>query len=240
MGTRDASTRVASVGVVATLWVGTIAASLVVFQVVAAATGHNGQSTTQMPFWLYPMASMVSLWVPTALGLWWVSKRFLSAHMAADFGWRFRPVDLVGIPIGVACQTVLLWVLYWPLGRVWPATFSRHRLEVPGHQLTDRASGVWKVALVLAVAVAAPLVEETLYRGLLTRSLQARFGGWLAVVISSVWFAAAHLQPVQFIGLAAFGLVVGTCYQRTGRIAMGVLAHGAFNATSLWLLWAHR
>lgn len=230
----------ATVGIAATVWFGSVAASIVLFQIVASASGHGGEKTSRLPFWLHPTVSMVVLWVPTLAFLWFVSRRHLTARFARDYGLAVRPVDLLGIPIGVACQLLVLRVVYWPLERLSPDTFGKARLERPGRELTDRALGGWKVVLVVAVVVGAPLVEELLYRGLVLRGIESRLRGWPAAVLSAAWFAVAHLQPIQFVGLFVFGVVLAVCWQRTGRLGMGIVAHAAFNATSVVMLWPKR
>lgn len=230
----------ASVGIAVAAWLAVVAGSIVGFQIVVSASGYAGDDLDETPFWLYPISSMLVLWVPTLLVLWWVSRRYLTGRPLCDYGLSFAPADLLGIPIGIASQIVLVQVLYWPLGRLIPGTFGRDEVEEPALRLAERAVGGWAVALVIAVVVGAPLMEELLYRGLALRSLSARLGSRIAVAVGAAWFAFAHLQPVQFIGLFVFGLVLGVCAERTGRLGMGVLAHAAFNATSLVILWPKR
>ncbi len=56
-------------------------------------------------------------------------RRFGSGRFADDYGLRFKLVDLVGVPIGVLSQLVVVRLVYWPLERGWPQTFSRSRVE---------------------------------------------------------------------------------------------------------------
>jgi len=225
------------IGVAAAVWAGAIAASVVCFQIVVAATGHSGEDIDSLPFSIFPISSMLSLWLPTLLLLWLLSRRRLSGSLVSDFGLRFRWIDLLGIPIGIASQLLVLRVVYWPLSRWFPDTFSRDDIERAARDLTERADGVWRVALVLAVVVGAPLIEELLYRGLILPSLSRAMSAPLAVLVGALWFAAAHMQAVQFLGLAVFGAILGACWARTQRLGMGVLAHAAFNATSVVILW---
>ena len=76
--------------------------------------------------------------------------------------------------------------------------------------------------------------------GLILGSLSGSLARPVAVVVSALWFAASHLQPVQFIGLFVFGVVLGACRAGTRRLGMGVLAHAAFNATSVVILWPRK
>lgn len=226
----------ASVGVAATAWFVTLVAAALGAQIVIAVSGNGGESLVDLPFRFTAMA-LVAQWGSAVAVLWFVSVRYLTGHPMADYALRFKWLDAVGIPLGVLSQLVLLELIYWPLRALFEDTFSRVELEKPARELTDRASGGWKVVLVVAVVMCAPIIEETMYRGLILRSLDARIADVLALLISAVWFAAVHIQGLQFLGLFAFGLVLGSCVQRTGRLGMAILTHAAFNATSLVLLW---
>ena len=48
-------------------------------------------------------------------------------------------------------------------------------------------------------------------------------------------FALVHFRPIEYPGLFVFGLILGACALRTGRLGMPILAHVAFNATGLVL-----
>ena len=95
--------------------------------------------------------------------------------MVEDYAIRFRAVDVIGLPIGVLTQLVLIPLIYLPLRGIWPDTFSDDRLSETAEDLVDRATGGAMVLLVLMVCVGAPIVEELVYRGLLQRSFAARF-----------------------------------------------------------------
>ncbi len=155
-----------------------------------------------------------------------------------DYGLSFRTVDLLGIPIGVLCQLVLLEVVYWPFREVFPGTFARSEVDEAARDLFDRAEGIWIALVIVCVCVGAPIVEELMYRGLILRSIDGRIADSLGIVASAGWFALAHLQPIQFPGLFVFGVVLAICAQRSRRLGMGIFAHAAFNATTVVLLLA--
>jgi hypothetical protein len=198
--------------------------------------GESGSPVDDRPFWVTALAT-VAFWVPLVAMLAIVSDRFATGRFRDDYGLRFRGVDLLGVPIGVLSQLLLLPLLYWPLNAVFEDTFSRDRLEEPAQRLTDRADGAWKIALVLVVVVGAPLVEELVYRGLIHGALAGRLTDGIAVGLSAAFFSLVHLQGVQLVGLFAFGVVLAVSLQWTGRLGMGILAHAAFNATTLIVLW---
>jgi membrane protease YdiL (CAAX protease family) len=76
--------------------------------------------------------------------------------------------------------------------------------------------------------VAAPLVEETLFRGLLLESLRPR-GSAVAVIVSAGAFAVWHFMPASLIYYAALGAALGGLYIKRG-LACSISAHVGFNA----------
>lgn len=173
-------------------------------------------------------------WAPLVVVLVVLGRRHGgSGRPDIDFGLRWRPVDLVGIPLGVFAQFVAVPALYVPLARGWPSTFDTERVERRARDLWDAASGAGVVALVIVVVVGAPLVEELVYRGLLQRSLVGRFGAVAGVTVATVWFALVHVQPVEYPGLLLAGAVFGIPAAVTRRLGASVVAHVAFNAAGL-------
>ncbi len=227
-----------SIGVAAGTWFVTLLVGYASTLIAFAVTGQAGKVVDDLPAWATVM-SVSALWIPELVGLRIVSRRYGTGKFRDDYGLRFRMSDALGIPIGVLSQLVLLELVYWPLRELFPDTFAKQFVEEPARNLFDRASGGWLVALVVAVCVGAPFVEELLYRGLVFRSIEGRLAAGLAVGLSSIWFAAAHLQPVQFPGLAVFGIVLALGALRTSRLGLSIVTHAAFNATTVaMLLWA--
>lgn len=182
----------------------------------------------------------VGTWSVFLLALAYTGRRSGSGDPIADFGLRFRPIDLLAVPAGVVAQIAMIPLLYAPLRWIWPATFSDDRLEQRARELADRATGFSVVVLVVVVVVGAPIVEELVYRGLLQRSMAAAWGRWRALAAAAAWFAIIHLSPVEYPGLFVAGAVFGFGVALTGRIGPGILAHAAFNATGIVVLLADR
>jgi membrane protease YdiL (CAAX protease family) len=100
----------------------------------------------------------------------------------------------------------------------------------------DRSHGPKLAVLTATAVVVAPVIEELFFRGLLLRSIQARWSDSLALVASSILFGLAHFELLQLPALVMFGLVAGYCAQRTGRLGMSIWAHVGFNATTVAFL----
>ena len=177
-------------------------------------------------------------WMVLLAGLAFTSREFGTRDFVADYAARFRPVDLVGIPAGVALQLLVLPALYWPLRELWPDAFSTEDVEERATELVDKADGVWVWVLAAVVVIGAPIVEELVYRGLLQRSLGRRVGRWVALAVVALLFALIHFSPVEIPGLFVAGLAFGLGVALTGRIGPGLLTHLAFNATGMAVvLW---
>ncbi len=178
-------------------------------------------------------------WLVQIAALAFTSSHYGKGEPVEDFvehyGLRFRPIDLVGVPVGVIAQLAIVPLVYVPLRAIWPDTFSKSELEHRARELADKANGWTVVLLVIIVVIGAPIVEELVYRGLLQRSMSAAFGAVPALVVMSLWFALMHPTPIEWPGLMIAGALFGAGLALTGRIGPGIITHAAFNATGLIL-----
>jgi membrane protease YdiL (CAAX protease family) len=83
-----------------------------------------------------------------------------------------------------------------------------------------------------AVVIFAPLFEEALFRGFLFEGLrQSRLGGWGAIAITSICWAALHIQ-YNIFGIAyifILGIAIGLIRWKTKNIWSGVIMHALVN-----------
>ncbi len=97
----------------------------------------------------------------------------------------------------------------------------------------------WFFVMAALVVIAAPLIEEVMYRGILQRVMvQVGMGRWPAIIATSAIFALMHVDVAQWHAVAAiFVLSVGFgwVYEKTGRLAAAVTMHALFNAANLAL-----
>jgi hypothetical protein len=211
--------------------------SIVVTPLLVAALGAELGEDLSIPQLL---VVAVGAWAVFLVALLTASRRFGTGRLVGDYAARFRPIDLVGVPVGVLTQLALIPLLYRPLQALWPDTFSSERLEQRAQDLADRATGFSAALLVLIVVVGAPVVEELVYRGLLQRSLTSVVNAGPALVIIAMWFSLIHLSPVEYPGLFLAGLVFGAGVVLTGRIGPAIVTHAAFNATGIILVLSNR
>ena len=154
-----------------------------------------------------------------ARGLWYLSDRWAPASIVLDFGLRFQPIDLIGIPLGVLCQLVLL---RFSTGRSssgptrsGASASSSSARDLVG--LGARRRGTW--LLVLIVVVGAPFVEELMYRGLLQGAFTRGFNDVLGVVIVPRGSPSSTSGPVEYPACSSSGWCSGCPRCAPGRSA---------------------
>lgn len=110
--------------------------------------------------------------------------------------------------------------------------------------LSNTHSTLLIVFMLLVAAVMAPLVEETLFRGLLFRALGARMSFWGAAVLNGLIFGVVHGQFVAILPIAILGMTFAFLTRRSGSLVSSAAAHAGYNAfitlEVLILAWAMR
>jgi membrane protease YdiL (CAAX protease family) len=93
----------------------------------------------------------------------------------------------------------------------------------------------------LAIAVVSGTLEEVLFRGILQRHLEAVFGSWIALAITSALFGLGHIFNPDASWFAAFaiaveaGILLGAAYMLTRRLWLAIGIHAAWNFTQGWV-----
>lgn len=82
----------------------------------------------------------------------------------------------------------------------------------------------------LSTVIAAPIVEEVIFRGLIQSRLNRAMPGWLAVVISALVFGLCHGQAIWVAYASVIGLLFGWITLRAKSILPSMAVHVVFNA----------
>jgi len=116
-------------------------------------------------------------------------------------------------------------LLAWSLGRPIVAEFM----------LTAYRTAGFLPVLVVALLVAAPVVEEVFFRGFMYKGLAASKVGVVgAILVTSLVWAGIHLQ-YDWYGkgvIFALGLFLGLVRWRTKSVMLPILLHGMMNAVA--------
>ena len=92
------------------------------------------------------------------------------------------------------------------------------------------------LATLWLLAVAAPVVEEFIYRKVLLESFSAHVGFARANVLQAALFAAMHMDARAFLPLFGFGLLAAYLARRSGGLVAPMVLHATFNLVAGVLL----
>lgn len=85
----------------------------------------------------------------------------------------------------------------------------------------------------LAIAVAAPLIEELIFRGLVYQRIRKLFGVRMAVILSALYFGVYHMNVVQGIYAFLLGILLAWVYEKYQTLWAPVLFHASANLLSV-------
>jgi membrane protease YdiL (CAAX protease family) len=206
---------VAVLGVLLALGVGVVLA----IPAVIAGREPNGDLTDVANAIVQFVTELSFLLVPIAIACW---KGASLREALRWLGWRrFRPAAVKWMFAAIGAYLL----------------FSIAYIAIFGapHQ-KDIAEDFGAVPLqVLLIAVAAPICEETCFRGMLFGGLRERLPRLAAALISALIFGGLHATtgvsavPV----LVAFGFILALLYEKTGSIVPGILLHMLNNSVAL-------
>jgi uncharacterized protein len=185
----------------------------------------------EWPIAVYALISIVVGYGPSVVWCGYASRRWGTGRAATDLGLRFRWSDAGWGPIAwlaaLGCEVVMLIVV-----------------ELTSIPLVNNTEGIgeldldrtYVISLLVTAVVAAPVVEEMVFRGLMLRGLRSRMGAVLAVAVQAVLFGLAHVDPLRGTGniglvfvLAAVGVAFGGAAYLLRRIGPTIIAHAIFN-----------
>lgn len=95
--------------------------------------------------------------------------------------------------------------------------------------------GIVSIVAVLAQVVAAPVVEEVIFRGLMLSRLRKGMPTIVAALISSVVFGLIHGQILWMAYAFVLGLIFAMVAIKTGSILSTILLHAVFNGAGVIL-----
>ena len=86
---------------------------------------------------------------------------------------------------------------------------------------------------ILAAAIAAPIVEELLFRGLIYKRLRYHLSSTWCILISAAVFGLIHGNIVQFVYAFLVGTLLAYVYEKFKTIWAPILMHGMANLSSV-------
>lgn len=144
---------------------------------------------------------------------------------------RLRPIvgrrlrwTLIAVPV--------LLVFSWALGDVYTRLVPVPPESLnPFESIMSTASG--RLAITIFAVAIAPIVEEFVFRGLIQRHLEKRYGVAAGIAGAAALFAFIHLLPWVFPLHFFLGVAFGFAVYATRSIWSGVLLHAANNSAAM-------
>ena len=154
--------------------------------------------------------------------------------------WKWRWTPLSGHYLKTRPWSVLFWSAVASLGFILPSEWLQEQIPELPNYLNDSFKGIVNTTGgYLALAIIVPVAEEFVFRGAILRVLLKSFdaqhsvkNAWIAIAISALLFAVAHMNPAQIPHAFIVGLLLGWFYWRTGSILPGVVYHIVNNTVS--------
>lgn len=135
--------------------------------------------------------------------------------------WGLRPGRywwVIGVTFAGFVGYFALLELLWAVGfqdwtdRAFPQIVAERAMN------SFETSAVFWTLFGLITVVAAPLMEEVVFRGYLYPVLKRMGGVWLAALTVSLFFAAAHLEGSHLLGRFLLSLILIAAYEFTGSL----------------------
>lgn len=173
-------------------------------------------------------------------GLMLAIATIVGAPVAVGMSWLFAAIRKGGRPAWyLALETISVlelcrWLLYL-VGVILLSdlvTLSLQRPLVPEVMVDMYRTCQVKPLFWVALVVAAPIAEESLFRGFMFRGMAtSRLGPAGAIVLTSLLWAMLHLQYDWYgiVSVFVLGLVLGLARHRTGSLYAPIAMHGVSN-----------
>jgi membrane protease YdiL (CAAX protease family) len=153
---------------------------------------------------------------------------FRTENALADMGAGLLGYALI-TPLTVFAGALSAWLFQRFSTPVHPTMAQMALLQTP----------LDKCLLLLETAIAAPIVEEMMFRGLLYPAMRERWGRTRGILLSAAIFAIVHpTLPGQFLPLWTLGIGLTLAYERRGSLLPGIVMHGLNNSLVLFSTFA--
>jgi membrane protease YdiL (CAAX protease family) len=129
---------------------------------------------------------------------------------------------LIALPIGITLQ--------WLSGRLMERVGLHPTEEVAVKSAEAASTLAAQLLFGMITIVCAPVVEESLFRGLLYPAIRRAGHPRLALWGTALLFGIMHGNAVALLSLVFLGLVLAILYERTGNLLAPMLTHSLFNA----------
>jgi membrane protease YdiL (CAAX protease family) len=177
---------------------------------------------------IYLVAIVIVIGLP-----WWI-RRYKTTR--EEVGLQRLPewTELLLAPVGFIAYMITSGIVVWAVGQMIPA-FNPTQAQHIGFQMISQRQEL--ILAFITLVMIAPFCEELLFRGFLYGKLKKHTKRWIAIIITSVLFGAAHMQ--WNVSIDTFVLSVFLCLVRdmTKSLWPSIIIHMIKNGIAFYLLF---
>lgn len=143
----------------------------------------------------------------------------------------FKKIDLLGIALFSLTGVALFLFNTYLISFIIEAGFLTQAYEELAETFAPLFEGPVLLSFI-AIAIAAPLIEEVIFRGLILSELRRYLPVWAAILIQAILFGLIHFNLVQLVFTVIMGVILGLLVVWTKSVWGAVLIHALNNAAS--------
>ena len=167
-------------------------------------------------FWILGIVSMLMY-----LGYFLVFVMFRKTVERQDYLFRMKPTNaVISGALGLVCIAGFMLVQFAAIDLFALMGYDTGR-DTPVTSINNFGRYVMAV---FTMAVLPAVVEELIFRGVIFKEFK-KHNVILAILASSLMFAAFHLTLVQFVYQFILGVVLAFVYMRTGNLIHAIILH---------------
>lgn len=211
--------------------IGGVAGAIPLFALLALAGLPDALSQTSF-------LAVASLMVYASFGvsLWFFTLRRKGAGLRAAGVENVSPLTLAGmVPVAIGALLLSGFVTVLVQSFLGDVPDVRDQVLSGGTEEPGRVDLMW---LMIVGVLAAPIVEEFLFRGLLYRSMRMKAGAWMTAIATSLLFAVIHGQVLLIPSLFVLGMILAGLTERYKSIVPAIAVHALNNLAALVALAA--
>lgn len=139
----------------------------------------------------------------------------------------FQSFDLKVLPLIIIAPIPLALGFVFPIASLIPMPEFVEEVFLSMSKDNQRVFGF------IAIVIAAPVMEEFIFRGIVLNGFLQKYSPAKAIIFSSILFGLVHLNPWQFVTGLLLGCFIGWVYYRTHSLWLSIVIHASNN------LWAY-
>ena len=209
---------------------------------VASVTKICGDRITHLPEWKQELcdyiviATIEILLTIVFLYLGWVYFARRLKGLGLNFRTAARDIFAAAVNFIAVCPLVAfsMAAMIW-IGRLVAGDDFQMQTNEGLKVITDNPQLSLRLVMIVFVVAIVPFFEEILFRGFL-QSMARSFLNcpWIAILVTSVAFAALH-PGMHFPALLALSCCMGYAYEKSGSLLRSIFIHAIFNAANVTL-----